>query len=135
MFTDHGEIQKYRKLTKNEKKERGRILFNKRTTKRMQYYKPSRELTRTQWIKRNIAQVVSKEKRREDTTRSETWLKKMKARILNASTSGNESNSSILKVRMNFNKRKNASRVRVSRALSKAHRQMNPLRVENVKLT
>lgn len=33
MFTDHGEIQKYRKLTKNEKKERGRILFNKRTTK------------------------------------------------------------------------------------------------------
>lgn len=54
---------------------------------------------------------------------------KMKARILNASTSGNESNSSILKVRMNFNKRKNASRVRVSRALSKAHRQMNPLRV------
>lgn len=59
----------------------------------------------------------------------------MKARILNASTSGNESNSSILKVRMNFNKRKNASRVRVSRALSKAHRQMNPLRVENVKLT
>lgn len=53
---------------------------------------------------------------------------KMKARILNASTSGNE-------VRMNFNKRKNASRVRVSRALSKAHRQMNPLRVENVKLT
>lgn len=60
---------------------------------------------------------------------------KMKARLLNASTSGNESNSSILKVRMNFNKRKNASRVRVSRALSKAHRQMNPLRVENVKLT
>lgn len=60
---------------------------------------------------------------------------KMKARILNASTSGNESNSSILKVRMNFNKRKNASRVRVSRALSKAHRQMNTLRVENVKLT
>lgn len=60
---------------------------------------------------------------------------KMKARILNASTSGNESNSPILKVRMNFNKRKNASRVRVSRALSKAHRQMNPLRVENVKLT
>lgn len=45
----------------------------------MQYYKPSRELTRTQRIKRNkknmqrnIAQVVSKEKRREDTTRSET---------------------------------------------------------------
>lgn len=79
MFTDHGEIQKYRKLTKNEKKERGRILFNKRTTKRMQYYKPNRELTRTQRIKRNkknmqrnIAQVVSKEKRREDTTRSET---------------------------------------------------------------
>lgn len=72
MFTDHGEIQKYRKLTENEKKERGRILFNKRTTKRMQYYKPSRELTRTQRIKRNIAQVVSKEKRREDTTRSET---------------------------------------------------------------
>lgn len=58
---------------------------------------------------------------------------KMKARILNASTSGNESNSSILKVRIHFNKRKNASRVRVSRA--KAHRQMNPLRVENVKLT
>lgn len=79
MFTDHGEIQKYRKLTENEKKERGRILFNKRTTKRMQYYKLSRELTRTQRIKRNkknmqrnIAQVVSKEKRREDTTRSET---------------------------------------------------------------
>lgn len=79
MFTDHGEIQKYRKLTENEKKERGRNLFNKRTTKRMQYYKLSRELTRTQRIKRNkknmqrnIAQVVSKEKRREDTTRSET---------------------------------------------------------------
>lgn len=79
MFTDHGEIQKYRKLTENEEKERGRILFNKRTTKRMQYYKLSRELTRTQRIKRNkknmqrnIAQVVSKEKRREDTTRSET---------------------------------------------------------------
>lgn len=32
MFTDHGEIQKYRKLTENEK-ERGRILLNKRTTK------------------------------------------------------------------------------------------------------
>lgn len=48
--------------------------------------------------------------------------------ILNASTSGNESNSSILKVRMNFIRRKNASRVRVSRALSKAHRQMNTLR-------
>lgn len=79
MFTDHGEIQKYRKFTENEKKGGGRILFNKRTTKRMQYYKPNRELTRTQRIKRNkknmqrnIAQVVSKEKRREDTTRSET---------------------------------------------------------------
>lgn len=33
------------------------------------------------------------------------------------------------------NRRKNASRVRVSRALSKAHRQMNTLRVETVKLT
>lgn len=66
-------------LQRTKKKERGRILFNKRTTKRMQYYKPNRELTRTQRIKRNkknmqrnIAQVVSKEKRREDTTRSET---------------------------------------------------------------
>lgn len=79
MFTDHGEIQKYRKLTENEKKKDGESYLIKERQRRMQYYKPSRELTRTQRIKinkknmqRNIAQVVSKEKRREDTTRSET---------------------------------------------------------------
>lgn len=62
-----------------KKKKEGESYLIKERQRRMQYYKPSRELTRTQRIKRNkknmhrnIAQVVSKEKRREDTTRSET---------------------------------------------------------------
>lgn len=53
MFTDHGEIQKYRKLTENEKKKEGESYLIKERQRRMQYYKPSRELTRTQRIKRN----------------------------------------------------------------------------------
>ena len=82
MFTDHGEksSRNTESLQRTKKAERGRIVFiEKERQRRMQYYKPSRELTRTQRIKRNkknmqrnIAQVVSKEKRREDTTRSGT---------------------------------------------------------------
>lgn len=59
-------------LQRTKKKKEGESYLIKERQRRMQYYKPSRELTRTQRIKRNIAQVVSKEKRREDTTRSET---------------------------------------------------------------
>lgn len=68
-------------LQRTKKAERGRSVFikkKKERQRRMQYYKPSRELTRTERIKRNkkknTAQVASKEKRREDTTRSWTWL-------------------------------------------------------------
>lgn len=66
-------------LQRTKKKKEGESYLIKERQRRMQYYKPSRELTRTQRIKRNkknmqrnIAQVVLKEKRREDTTRSET---------------------------------------------------------------
>lgn len=61
-------------LQRTKKKKEGESYLIKERQRRMQYYKSSRELTRTQRIKmqRNIAQVVSKEKRREDTTRSET---------------------------------------------------------------
>lgn len=59
---------------------------------------------------------------------------KMKVRILNVLISGNESNFFILKVCMNFNKRKNVFRVCVSRVFLKVYRQMNLFRVENVKL-
>lgn len=63
-----------------------------------------------------------KEKRREDIIRLEIWFKKMKVRILNVLISGNESNFFILKVCMNFNKRKNVFRVCVSRVFLKVYR-------------
>lgn len=63
-----------------------------------------------------------KEKRREDIIRLEIWFMKMKVRILNVLISGNESNFFILKVCMNFNKRKNVFRVCVSRVFLKVYR-------------
>lgn len=36
MFTDHGEIQKYRKLTENEKKKEGESYLIKERQRRMQ---------------------------------------------------------------------------------------------------
>lgn len=58
-------------LQRTKKKKEGESYLIKERQRRMQYYKPSRELTRTQRIKRNkknmqrnIAQVVSKEKKK-----------------------------------------------------------------------
>lgn len=66
----------------------------------MQYYKPSRELTRTERIKRNKKKTLRKwrqKKKEEKTQQDHGHGYEDESEKLNASTSGKDSNSSILK--------------------------------------
>lgn len=66
----------------------------------MHYYKPSRELTRTERIKRNKKKHCAsgvKRKKEEKTQQDHGHGYEDESEKLNASTSGKDSNSSILK--------------------------------------
>ncbi|KAK3102947.1 hypothetical protein FSP39_015174 [Pinctada imbricata] len=104
----------------------------------MTNYKPSSELSRRDRIKRNMKSNDNlrkwRQKKKQEENRQEAENNQLNE---STETSGYESaSSSRLQVRMNFpNRKRNASRVRISRALSKAHRKIKDLKSKNDDLT
>jgi hypothetical protein len=108
----------------------------------MTYYTPSSELSRTERVKRNEKNSeylrTWRQKKRDDQNRQDLKNESLENEAL--STSGYESVSSSLnnslQVRFNFHPRKkNASLVRISRALSTAHMNISKLKKDNDQLT
>lgn len=132
MPLSRAEIQKgYRE---RKKAKEGESYLRKERTRRMKYYVPSAELSTKERKRRNKQNAERVKKHRE----------KRKTEVLQAEednigeTSGYESNLTAtgeerqLIVRMNFSSsKKGSARKRISRAVSKAHREINHLKAKN----
>jgi hypothetical protein len=140
MGKSRAEIQKAYREKKKQKE--GESYLAKERQRRMTYYTPSSELSRTERVKRNEKNSeylrTWRQKKRDDQNRQDLKNESLENEAL--STSGYESVSSSLnnslQVRFNFHPRKkNASRVRISRALSTAHMNISKLKKDNHQLT
>lgn len=132
MPLSRAEIQKgYRE---RKKAKEGESYLRKERTRRMKYYVPSAELSTKERKRRNKHNAERVKKHRE----------KRKTEVLQAEednigeTSGYESNLTAtgeegqLIVRMNFSSsKKGSARKRISRAVSKANREINHLKAKN----
>ena len=123
-------------------KKEGESYLAKERQRRMTYITPSSELSRTERIKRNENNSeylrTWRERKRDDQNSQDLENESLENEAL--STSGYESASSSLnnsfEVLFNFHPwKKNASRVRISRALSTAHRNISKLKKDNHQLT
>ena len=140
MGKSRAEIQKAYREKKKQKE--GESYLAKERQRRMTYYTPSSELSRTERVKRNEKNSeylrTWRQKKKDDQNRQDLENESLENEAL--PTSGYESVSSSLnnslQVRFNFHPRKkNASRVRISRALSTAHRNISKLKKDNHQLT
>ena len=140
MGKSRADIQKAYQEKKKQKE--GESYLAKERQRRMTYYTPSSELSRTERVKRNEKNSeylrTWRQKKKDDQNRQDLENESLENEAL--PTSGYESVSSSLnnslQVRFNFHPRKkNASRVRISRALSTAHRNISKLKKDNHQLT
>jgi len=140
MGKSRAEIQKAYRERKKQKE--GESYLAKERQRRNTYYTPSSELSRTERVKRNEKNSeylrTWRQKKRDDQNRQ--YLENESLENETLLTSGYESASSSLnnslQVRINFHPRKkNASRVRISRALSNAHMNISKLKKDNHQLT
>ena len=144
IFRSWGRVElKSKRLYREKKKQKeGESYLAKERQRRMTYYTPSSELSRIERVKRNETNSeylrTWRQKKRDDQIHQDLEHESLENEAL--PTSGYESVSSSLnnslQDRFNFHPRKkNASRVRISRALSTAHRNISKLKKDNHQLT
>ena len=140
MGKSRAEIQKAYRGKKKQKE--GESYLAKERQRRMAYYTPISELSRTERVKRNEKNSeflrTWRQRNRDDQNRQDLENESLENEAL--STNGYESVSSSLnnslQVCFNFHPRKkNASRVRIRRALSTAHMNISKLKKDNHQLT